>query len=156
MNALQIAGYITFGVGVILLLATFMLYRKKSALLKDTLKTQGTVKEMIRSEVNAFVDSTSRDDGNLTFREEQNIFKGDSYAPLIEFKDRSGKKIEIKGIASSPPRYQIGQQVAILYPENNPEKAVIDSFLEKWLLIVIMIGFGLILLICGLLFLFIA
>ena len=81
----------------------------------------------------------------------QNIFKGGTYAPVIEFLDAAGRKMTIKGIASSSPKYKIGQEVQVLYPQDNPEKAVIDSFLEKWFVTAMIAAFGIVVLLCGLL-----
>lgn len=151
MDSGQIAGTVNLGIGVILSFIALILYRKKSILLKGFLTAKGIVKGLTKSQVNAFTSGSSDED--LAFREEENIFKGDSYAPLIEFSDKSGKKYEIKGFASSPPKYKVGQQITILYPENNPEKAIIDSFLEKWLVVLMLAGFGFILFFCGLMIL---
>ena len=147
MDKVLIAGAINFGIGAILSLIAFILYRKKSAKLKGSLTANGVVTGLTKSQVNVFTSGTI--DEELIFREEENIFKGGSYAPLIEFSDKSGKKHNIQGAASSPPKYKIGQQVEIFYMESNPEKAIINSFLEKWLIVLMLGGFGAILLFCG-------
>ena len=36
-----------------------------------------------------------------------------------------------------------------IHLESNPEKAIINSFLEKWIVVLMLGGFGAILLICG-------
>ena len=148
MDAVQIAGSVNFGIGAILSLIAFILYRKKSIKLKGSLTANGIVTGLEKSQVNAFTSGST--DDNLIFREEENIFKGGSYAPLIEFSDKSGKKYEVKGIASSPPKYKIGQHIDILYLESNPQKAIINSFMEKWFVVLMLSGFGFILLFCGL------
>jgi len=151
MNTLLIAGSINLGIGIILSAIAIFLYRKKSIWLKSARKVKGIVTGMSKSATDVFVSGSADDD--LSFREEENMFKGGSYAPLIEFSDSSGEKYRIQGISSSPPRYKTGQEVVLLYPENNPEQAIIDGFIEKWLVILMLSGFGLILSLCGLLIL---
>ena len=147
MDKVLIAGGINFGIGAILSLIAFILYQKKSAKLKGSLTANGIVTGLTESQVNVFTSGTIEDE--LIFREEENIFKGGSYAPLIEYSDKSGKKHNIQGAASSPPKYKIGQQVEILYLESDPEKAIINSFLEKWMVVLMLGGFGALLLLCG-------
>lgn len=151
MNNLQIAGSINLGIGMILSVIAFILYRKKSIWLKSARTVKGIVTGMTKSGTDTFVSGSA--DDNLSFREEENIFKGGSYAPLIEFSDSSGQKHRIQGISSSPPRYKTGQEIELLYPENSPEKAIIDGFIEKWLVTLMLSGFGLFLSLCGLLIL---
>jgi len=147
MTPLLIAGYAGFLLGLGLLALTFILFQKKSRLIKASLKTVGTVKRLQSVDSNVFVSGSMDDDP--AFRQEENMFKGLSVAPVIEFKDKTGKTFEITGVASSPPKYNPGDHVDILYPESNPEKACIDSFFDKWLLTIVPMVFGIILFLFG-------
>ena len=60
---------------------------------------------------------------------------GYSYSPNVSFKDRQGvEHIYNSSNASDPPAYDIGEKVEIYYNSNDPEDAFINSFLEKWVI----------------------
>jgi hypothetical protein len=59
---------------------------------------------------------------------------GTTYAPLYEFKATDGKTYTIlSSTSSNPPSHQVGDQISVLYPKGNPEKAEINAFLDLWL-----------------------
>ena len=149
MDKGQLAGSIVIAVGVLMFVIAFILYRKKIAKLEGSLSANGVVTGLTQSNVDVFTSGSM--DETLIFREEENIFKGKAYAPVIEFSDSSGRKSAIKGTASSPPKYKLGQQLPVLYLQNNPEKAIIDSFFEKWIVTVMATAFGVTILLSGLL-----
>ncbi|MBC8209647.1 MAG: DUF3592 domain-containing protein [Gammaproteobacteria bacterium] len=133
--------------GIVLSLISVRIFIKNSARFKSFKKTRGTVLKMINAGSGVFVSDSS--DDNLSFRQEQNMFSGNAFAPLIEFVDSSGAKHQLRGIASTPPAYKVGQQVTVMYAEGDPEQAVVNSFVEKWLLISVLGGLALILLLSG-------
>ena len=58
-------------------------------------------------------------------------FAGQS--PLVEY-HVGGKRFTIQSaVSSSPPAYIVGEKVSILYRPDDPTKAQINSFTERWL-----------------------
>lgn len=54
--------------------------------------------------------------------------EGCTYAPVVRFKAQDGRTITIESNqSSSPPAYDIGETVLVLYPPEKPEKAVIKG-----------------------------
>ena len=122
-----------------MLLASLWYFTRKKSGYRSSVVTSGTVKSL-KPVSSPFVSTDS--DGDMLFREEENIFKGDALAPLIEFTTLEGRTIEITGSSSKPPRYKVGDTVEILYAPTKPEKAIINSFPEKWLLAVFLLSFS--------------
>jgi hypothetical protein len=61
------------------------------------------------------------------------------YSPVIEF-TANGKTVSFEGSnASSPPVYDIGEEVKLLYDPAAPEQARVNSFYELWLFPIIII-----------------
>lgn len=53
---------------------------------------------------------------------------GSTYTPVVQFKTISGQSVEFVGsYSSSPPAYEIGQSVTVVYPADGLEKAVIKG-----------------------------
>lgn len=53
--------------------------------------------------------------------------------PVVRFADRDGRDVEfMAAVASSPPRYRIGDSVPVRFDPNNPGKARVESFLGLW------------------------
>lgn len=149
METVQLAALLIIVVGIFLEIGAIIALIKKSAFLKEAKDAMGIVTALVQSDVSAFTSSPT--DGNLAFRAEENIFAGVSYAPNIEYETQAGEKFAFKGIASSPPRYKVGDNVRVLYMESEPGKAVIDSFFGKWLVFFIVSINGTILLTTGIL-----
>jgi hypothetical protein len=58
--------------------------------------------------------------------------------PIVEFSTKSGARVRFEGTASStPPEYEVGEAIHVRYLESHPGLAVIDSFLEMWVLAVV-------------------
>jgi hypothetical protein len=65
-----------------------------------------------------------------------------TYAPVVRFRTQSGRVFEFQsGASSSPPQYETGQNVTVLYPRDNPSEAVIQG--ENTLLVTIFGAIGL-------------
>lgn len=72
---------------------------------------------------------------------------GVTYAPVIKYKDASGKEFTYESKNSSdPPSYYVGEKVELLYDGANPEDVYINSFWEKWVLTIVLFICGLIVL----------
>lgn len=75
---------------------------------------------------------------------------GCTYAPVTRFTTENGQSISFQSsYYSSPPAYDVGESVVVVYSPENPEKAVIKG--EGWVLriifmilggVVIAFGFG--------------
>lgn len=61
--------------------------------------------------------------------------------PVVEY-TVDGKSFEVQGISSKPPAYSVGDLAMVRYRTKNPADAVINSFLQRWLLPVIFTGLG--------------
>ena len=69
---------------------------------------------------------------------------GSSYAPIVRFRAHSGHTLEFQsGYYTYPAAYEIGQTVTVLYPADNPSKAILKG--ESNLLILI---FGILGVVC--------
>ncbi|MCL4868451.1 MAG: DUF3592 domain-containing protein [Anaerolineae bacterium] len=76
---------------------------------------------------------------------------GGAYYPVVEFKPNDGRPVQFtSGIGSSPPDYQEGEQVAVLYDPENPRQAYINSWKRLWFAPTLFIAIGLLPLIIGL------
>jgi hypothetical protein len=66
------------------------------------------------------------------------------YYPLLEFNDESGKKHSFQGNIGSnrKKKYQLEQQIEILYDPNEPQKAQLKNFGTMWLMPLILMAVG--------------
>lgn len=53
-----------------------------------------------------------------------------------------GKVFEVQGISTKPPAYSVGDPAMVRYRTDNPADAVLNSFIQRWLLPVIFTGLG--------------
>jgi hypothetical protein len=68
---------------------------------------------------------------------------GTVYYPRVRFATRSGDTIEFTGSnGASPPAFEVGETVSVLYDRTSPGNARIDSFFQLWLLPMILGGMG--------------
>jgi hypothetical protein len=68
----------------------------------------------------------------VRFEVMRNLSDQTTYAPIVEF-EACDRKVEVKGWGSFPPRYQVGQEVAVYYSLDCPERAQIVSPREWWI-----------------------
>lgn len=53
---------------------------------------------------------------------------GSTYAPVVQFRTTSGQSVEfVTSYYSSPPAYDVGQSVIVVYPPEEPGNAVIKG-----------------------------
>jgi hypothetical protein len=53
---------------------------------------------------------------------------GSTYTPVVQFKTASGQNIEFSSsYSSSPPDYDVGEAVIVVYPSGQPENAIIKG-----------------------------
>lgn len=70
---------------------------------------------------------------------------GITYAPVIKYKDASGKEFTYESKHSSdPPDYEVGEKVPLIHDPADPEEVYVDSFREKWVLTIVLFICGII------------
>ena len=74
---------------------------------------------------------------------------GRGESPVVEY-EVAGQAFTVQGINTNPPAYSMGDSIPVRYRVSNPADAVIDGFLNRWLLPMIfsLMGFGFTL-VCG-------
>jgi hypothetical protein len=105
-----------------------------------------------------FLNKAITSTGVVTQLGESRSSKGSStYYPIVEFTDQTGKKtIFSSSYSSSPPAYEVGETVEVLYEPGKPSQAEIKGFFSQWLAALITGFLGLIFSTIGWVNLFIA
>lgn len=104
-----------------MLAGAFAIYSSTASFLERSVSAQGTVVELIRSRSSDSV----------------------SYYPVVEFTAANGRQVEFQSNSgSSPPSYNQGEQVSVLYEPSSPEAAKINGFFSLWGGALIIAGFG--------------
>lgn len=153
MTPIDIAGIIVLICGIVPVVIGLLLFGKKQKKIANAIRVQGRVDHYKTGDQNVFVSSTG-EDGTLS-REEENMFDGEMVAPVITYETLEGASHSIIGVYSSKPSLKLGASVDVFYQPERPDKAIIDTFFSKWLVVVLLTGIGGILIICGLLVLLI-
>lgn len=66
---------------------------------------------------------------------------GCTYKPVVHFKTESGKDVSFTSTySSSPPSYDIGETIQVIYSPENPEKAVIKGEGQVFRIIFMIVG----------------
>jgi hypothetical protein len=82
-----------------------------------------------------FISHAARATGQVTSLTE----RSGNYYPVVSFDDAGGDHHTLySSMGSSPPGYQVGDRVTILYAPGNPANARIDSFLSTWIIPLVM------------------
>lgn len=63
-------------------------------------------------------------------------------APVVAFTSPRGPVQFQSDVSSSPPAWQVGEPVKVLFDPNDPSQAVIDSFWVRWLVPLLLGLFG--------------
>lgn len=64
-----------------------------------------------------------------------------SYAPIVRFQTEGGRMFDFQSpYYASPPAYEIGQSVSVLYPPENPRDAVLQGAGNLMVLIFAIVG----------------
>lgn len=65
------------------------------------------------------------------------------YHPVVQFQLPDGEPMRFAGqVGSTPPAYQVGQSVEVLYNPEQPRSARIRSFLELWFVATLFTSMG--------------
>ncbi len=62
------------------------------------------------------------------------------YRPVVRFVTPQGQATIVGEVASSPPPHAVGDAVRVIYNPDRPSEALIDTFMERWFL-PLMLGF---------------
>ena len=112
MKNTSIVKYIFLTIGLIFLAGALYFYLSKQDFLKKANIAQGTVIELVRKKTD----------------------KSTTYSPVILFTTKEGNEIKFtSSISSSPPSYNEGERVEVLYDPKNPKEASINSFASLWI-----------------------
>lgn len=101
--------FATLGLGMII--TAYIWYSSTSAFLNQTHVAQGTVVDLqrIRS-------------SNTT-----------TYKPVVSFKTQAGAQIRFtSSFASSPPLFDKGEKVSVVYLKSDPKQAKVKRFISLW------------------------
>jgi Protein of unknown function (DUF3592) len=120
---LKIPAWLLMSSAIIFLTVSFFLYLHTQKFIQSANRTQGIITQLIEKK--------DHDTDSL-------------YYPVCTFQDSRGNQHQIySSMGSYPPSYKIGDKISVLYQPNNPEKAMIDNFSEKWFLSAMFAGGGL-------------
>ena len=112
--------------GLLALIGVFLFIRTRIFIGKAR-EAKGTVIQMVYSR-------TSSSSGS-----------GGGYAPVYQFRTLDGQNIVIQdSLSSNPPRFQVGQEIDVLYESGNPQKARINKWMNLYFVPVLLGGLGLI------------
>lgn len=99
-------GFFLF-LGLTLAYFSFQQYQKTQHLLKNGIRTIGTVKKLVL---------TQDDDGPM-------------YSPVFEYTDRSNTHHEFESkVRSRPPAYEVGEKVKLVYSRKDSNNVKVVSF----------------------------
>lgn len=111
MKILRIIAVVFALIGIAALIGAGALYFNSRAFIDTAETATGTVTELVRSRSS---DSTT-------------------YAPVVSFVATDGEQYSFThNISRNPPAYSQGEQVPVLYPPDNPNRARIESAFSLW------------------------
>lgn len=111
-NVFRLVGGLFAVIGLTFLIVSAFLWQRDSDFGAGATKTRGTVIELVRH--------VERDREHAP---------GVSYTAIITFKDARGQRREFsESVRSNPPRFAVGDDIAILYDPSRPSRAVVDDF----------------------------
>jgi ribosomal protein L7/L12 len=80
---------------------------------------------------------------------------GNGTAPVIAYSQNGQQKQYSSSTYSSPPAYELNEEVPLFVNRDNPDDVVVDTFSDRWLLIVVFGGIGAVFALFTVLFLFV-
>jgi hypothetical protein len=92
--------------------------------------------------VRAFLGTAERAEGTVIALRRQHSSDSTTFVPVVRFQLRTRRVEFDSGAGSNPPRYTVGDKVAVLYQPANPYQAKIDSFFSLWEGPLILAGMG--------------
>ncbi len=99
------------GIGFVLLAIAGLLFLREQSFLNKAEHVMGTVTDLDRSE----------SDGDT------------SYCPVIDFSTTDGQNVRYHAsICSSPPAFDVGDSVKIIYDPSNPKNVQMENFWDEY------------------------
>ena len=115
----QTCGWIFISLGCVALVAALVAAHHTWQFTRVALRTNGTITEM---RVQKGTVRVQRDSEDVV-----------TYHPTFRFEDASGSQhVVSSSFGSSPPAFQVGQAVGVLYRGDDPQSARIDTFWQVW------------------------
>lgn len=120
-----ILSFIPVGFGFLLFAIAVIIFVRTRIFINKAQEVKGTVVEMV-------------------YRRKSTKRNGGGYLPVYQFRTIDGKKITAKdSLSSNPPRFQVGQEIDVLYNPENPHNARINNRLNLYFLPALLGGLGL-------------
>ena len=73
----------------------------------------------------------------------------DPSQPVIEYEFQGEIHTHYSTVSSDPPSYHIGEEVSILVDPDDPSHVIVDTFMERWFLITLFGGLGMLFFLMG-------
>lgn len=126
-----VVGKIFAGIGVLLTCIALYIFYLKQDTISNSEKGTGVVTDMVYS-------------------------SGGAAAPSIEYQWNGARHVHQSNVYTTPPAYEIGEEVKLFINREDPEDVVIDSFTGRWVAIMIVGGLGIFFFSFGTLFIFVS
>lgn len=123
VNPPKLVGGIFLSVGLIMLVVTGWIYNRQQNFYQRAIPVQGTVISYDQYE-------SSDDDGGSTTM----------YTPVFEYSYNGQTYTHTGEVSSSSQDYDIGEPAEIMVDPDNPSDMMVDSFMERWF-VVLLLGF---------------
>lgn len=113
MKTINIIKYLFTIIGAIILLGTSFMYKNTRGFIDKSITSQATVIDLVYSRSSS---------SNSVM-----------YTPVVQFTDGNGNEIEfLSSSSSNPPSYNVGEEIEVLYNQENPNEAKIKSYFSIW------------------------
>lgn len=127
--------WLPIALGVMLLVIAAVVWQVRMRFEAQALRADGTVVARVHSAHTASDGTPSR-----------------TWCPDVRFTTRAGRSVVFTGsVCAKPASYRVGERVAVLYPREDPMRASVSGFGERWLAVLITGCVGLVFLLVGLL-----
>ena len=115
------------GIGFLLLLISFFVYRGEENFAKTAKYTTGVVIDFLAENVG---NSTGVNGGGINSANAG--YEGLNYFPVVRFVLNGHRYVFSSHTGANPPPYQQGQSVSVMYDPHNPLNAEINSVASQW------------------------
>jgi len=119
----RLVGLIFMSIGMVMLVVVFYLLYTHQQFEKNALTVKGTVVEFQSYE------SRNKNSSSTTM-----------YTPVFEYEFKGKKYTYVSTSSSNIKEYEVGERLDILVDPENPSEVLVNSFMEKWFL-PILLGF---------------
>lgn len=107
--------------GLLFAIGAFLFFRTR-AFISKAQEVKGTVTEMVYSHSSE---------------------GGGGYSPVYQFKTITGKIVTVQdSLSSSPPQFEVGQTIDVLYDPENPQSARIKKWMNLYFVTLLLCGMG--------------